>query len=146
MFCDNRMPMEVKDDQFEQESGTQDGLRIFRAERVERKPQRKVFPDWNLPEQGEGTRCGEEGRGLGFGWASFNKSEGTHFQRGPVAARSSRGNQLIARADYLLSLRETVNFFVPALLLYTTTLVTFRDSLTFALTPIHFGLSSSSTP
>lgn len=136
--------MEVKDDQFEQESGTQDGLRIFRAERVERKPQRKVFPDWILPEQGEGTRCG--GRGLGFGWAPFNKSEGAHFQRGPVAARSSRGNQLIARADYLLSLRETVNFFVSALLLYTTTLVTFPDSLTFALTLIHFGLSSLSTP
>jgi len=79
--------MEVKDDQCEQESGTQDGLRIFRAERVERKPQRKVFPDWILPEQGEGTRCGEEGRGLGFGWAPFNKSEGAHFQRGPVAAK-----------------------------------------------------------
>lgn len=66
--------------------------------------------------------------------------------KGDQWQRSSRGNQLIARADYLLSLRETVNFFVPALLLYTTTLVTFPDSLTSALTPTHFGLSSLSTP
>ena len=135
--------MEVKDDQFEQESGTQDGLRIFRAERVERKPQRKVFPDWILPEQGEGTRCGEEGWDLA-GLRSTNQK--ARIFKGDQWQRSSRGNQLIARADYLLSLRETVNFFVPALLLYTTTLVTFPDSLTFALTPIHFGLSSLSTP
>lgn len=89
------------------------------------------------------------GRGKRAGiWLGFvQQIRRRAFSKGTSGSAKQPGKSVDSpRADCLLSLRETVNFFVPALLLYTTTLVTFPDSLTFALTLIHFGLSSLSTP
>ena len=55
--------MEVKDDQFEQESGTQDGLRVFRAERVERSRSGKCFQIGSCPNKEKERDVGKREEG-----------------------------------------------------------------------------------